>query len=202
MKFNVVLLTIIALLLTGGRVIAKDNQQKKEVMTGEEMQYYKWSTGALIGVTICGAYGEYRFMPELGLKAIGIYIFGADFNSMNRDEFIVSGIVAPVYHIFPDFPILDPVVMIGVVYSYHHWETKSIPYFGLKSGHTYREGNIHDVTFGGGFGLNFKFADRFKIGLNIWLNCDYAVSTTASLKKIKSGRILLPLPILEFTVQI
>jgi hypothetical protein len=202
MKFHAALIALIALLFFGSRINANENQQKTETRPGEEFHNYNWATGALFGITVCGAYGEYRFMPRLGLKAIGIYIFGADFNTMNRNEFIVSGAVAPVFHMTPDLPILDPVLMIGIVYSYHHWETRSIPYLGIKFEHTYRQGNIHDVTFGGGFGLNFKFADRLKIGFNLWLNCDYSVSTTSSLKKIKSGRMLLPLPLVEFTIQL
>ena len=195
------IITIIALLLTGSHVIAKENQQKIEIKPGDELHYYKGAAGALIGITVFGAYGEYRFMPELGLRISGIYIFGADFNDLNKDEFIVSGIIAPVYHMIPDLQILDPVLMIGVVYSYHRWETKSIKYLEINGSHTFRKGTIHDVTFGGGFGLNFKFADRFKIGLNLWLNCDYEVSTTSTLKKIKGGRIILPIPLLECTVQ-
>ena len=200
MKFIIAIITLIALLRYGARVSANEIEQEKEAIPAKVTQY-TWATGVLVSVTMFGAYGEYRFIPTVGLKAIGICILGADFNTMNRKEFILSGTITPVFHITPDLPILDPVLMLGIVYSYHHWETRSIPALEINGNTTLRQGNIHDVTFGGGLGLNFKFAERFKIGLNLWLNFDYAVSTSWTLKKIKNGRIILPLPLLEFTVQ-
>jgi hypothetical protein len=201
MKFHVALITLIALLLLGGNLSAKEIQQKKEAAPAEEDRYYKWATGALASITLFGAYGEYLFIPPVGIKAIGLFILGADFNTMNRKEYIVSGTLAPVFHLIPKMPILDPVLMVGIVYSYHHWETRAIPDVGIKCNRTLRQGNLHDITFGGGFGLHFKFADRFKIGFDLWLNLDYSLTTSWTLRKRKNGRILLPLPILEFTVQ-
>jgi hypothetical protein len=201
MKICLTLITLIALLLFVGTVRAEETQQEKEAAPAAEVLDYKGTAGALLSVTLFGAYGEYRFIPHLGLKAIGIYILGADFNTMNRKEYIVSGTIVPTFHIVPGFKLLDPVLMVGIVYSYHHWETRTIPALGLKCNRTLRQGNIHDVTFGGGFGLNFKFADRFKLGINLWFNIDYSLPTTWKLKKTKGGRILLPLPILEFAVQ-
>ena len=145
---------------------------------------------------MAGVQGEYTFIPHMGIRAVGLCIVGAGFNSMNRDEYILSAILTPVLHLGPELKILDPVLMLGFVYSYHHWESKL-----YKSNRTIREGNLHDFTFGAGIGFNFKFADRFKIGINLWLNYDYAVDTTITLKKKKANRIMLPVPIIEVTVQ-
>ncbi len=149
---------------------------------------------------MAGVQGEYAFIPEVGIRAVGLCIFGADFNSMNRDEYILSAIITPVLHLAPEFKILDPVLMLGFVYSFHHWESKAY-HLGMNSNSTIREGNLHDFTFGAGIGFNFKFANRFKAGINLWLNYDYGVDTNLSLRKKKGNRIILPVPLIELTVQ-
>jgi hypothetical protein len=184
--------------------------QKPEKIPGKQEQVqdkkpkgrniYKGSFSVLGGITMAGLQGEYTFIPEMGIRAVGLCILGADFNSMNRDEYIVSAIITPVLHLAPELEILDPVLMLGLVYSFHHWESKAYQ-MGIHRNITVREGNLHDVTFGAGLGFNFKFADRFKTGINLWLNYDYGVVTLPTLRKKKGNRIILPVPIIEFTVQ-
>jgi hypothetical protein len=178
--------------------------QKKTDKSGDpkpvEQHHYKGAIGVLGGITMVGLQGEYTFIPELGIRAVGLYIFGADFNSLNRDEYIVSAILTPVLHLTPNVKILDLVLMMGLVYSYHHWETRWNQ-FGINSIAAIREGYIQDFTFGFGFGFIFKFADRLKAGVNVWLNYDYSVVTTSALRKRKGNRIILPVPLIEFTVQ-
>ncbi len=174
--------------------------EKPEEPKPVKKQLYKGAIGVLGGITMVGLQAEYTFIPHMGIRAVGLYIFGADFNSLNKDEYIVSAILTPVIHLAPEAKILDPVIMIGFVYSYHHWETK-LYHIGNTNNFTFREGNINDFTFGAGLGLVFKFADRLKAGFNLWLNYDYSVTTTATLRKKKGNRIILPVPLIEFTVQ-
>jgi hypothetical protein len=192
---------LITLVMSDGiRAASRETGQKPELPEHSEQQQYKGSLSVLGGITMVGLQGEYAVVPEFGIKAVGLCIVGADFNSMNMDEYIISAIVAPVIHLAPEFKVLDPVLMIGLVYSYHHWESK-LSHISINIDRTVREGNLHDVTFGTGMGFNFKFADRFKIGINLWLNYDYSVVTTISMRKKKGNRILLPVPLIECTAQ-
>jgi hypothetical protein len=190
-------LVIMIILAAGARA---DEIRDKEPPADKEARH-AWSTGVLGGITMAGIQGEYRPIPELGIRVCGISIFGADFNLMNKDEYILSGLLAPVLHIAPDSSLLDPMLMFGAVYSYHHWETKNIELLDAGSSRTLRKGTIHDVTFGMGFGLNFRFAGRWKAGFDLWLNYDYEVKNMPSLKKTKGRRIILPLPLVECTVE-
>ena len=147
-----------------------------------------------------GAQLECTFNPYIGIRGVALFIPGANFNSLNRDEWILSAIVTPVLHLGPELPILDPVLMLGMVYSYHHWEMK-LSRLGIRSDKTIRKGNFHDVTFGAGLGFLFKFAGRFKTGVTLWINYDYSVDATFAMKKKKGDRIILPVPIIEFMAQ-
>ncbi len=188
----------ISLIMSGGiRAAERETEQKPE---HAEQRHYRCSISVLGGITMAGLQGEYAIIPEFGVRAVGLCIMGADFNSMNKNEYIISAIVAPVIHLAPEFKILDPVLMIGLVYSYHHWES-NLSHMNIHIDRTIRSGNLHDVTFGTGLGFNFKFADRFKTGINLWLNYDYSVMTTISMRKKKGNRILLPVPLIECTVQ-
>lgn len=193
---------IVIMLIMPDGVRAADRETEKIMERPERsgQRQYSGSISVLGGITMAGLQGEYTIIPEFGIRAVGLCIVGADFNSMNRNEFIFAAIVAPVIHLAPEFKILDPVLMIGLVYSYHHWESNLL-HMNIRSDRTIRSGNLHDVTFGTGLGFNFKFADRFKTGINLWLNYDYSVVTTVSMRKKKGNRILLPIPLIEFTVQ-
>jgi len=200
MKKKLLIITIMTVLSGLTARAAAVTPAKQEQVIPAERETYTGSAGILGGITMAGVHGEYAFVPHLGIRAVGLAIFGAGFNSMNRDEYILSAIVTPVLHLGPELQILDPILMLGFVYSYHHWESKT-GYLGLGSSRTVREGNLHDVTFGAGIGFLFKFADRFKAGVTLWLNYDYGVVTTYSLRKKKGGRIILPVPLIEFTAQ-
>jgi hypothetical protein len=196
-----VLIIFIAAILSGeGSIIARESPQKPEGAVPSQKQLYKGSIGILGGITMAAIQGEYNFIPELGVKAVGLCIIGADFNDMNRDEYILSGIVAPVLHLAPEKSFIDMVLMAGLVYSFHHWETKSSN-LGIHREITLREGNINDVTFGMGFGILFRFAERFKAGINLWLNYDYGVTALPSFRKTKGNRIILPVPLIECSAQ-
>ncbi|MBP7736762.1 MAG: hypothetical protein KA369_12370 [Spirochaetes bacterium] len=192
---------VIALIMSEGiRAAAPEKEPKPELPEHSERHPYRGSISVLGGITMAGLQGEYDFIPEFGVRTVGLCILGADFNSMNRNEYIIAAIIAPVIHLAPEFKILDPVLMIGLVYSYHHWESK-LSYLNIGIDRTVRRGNLHDVTFGTGMGFNFKFANRFKTGINLWINYDYSVVTTISMRKKKGNRILLPIPLIECTVQ-
>lgn len=201
---RIIVTSLAAVFLASGTEAAPVKEAAKTAKKTDEppkiTEYYKGAISTLGGVTMAGLQVEYTFIPEMGIRAVGLYIWGADFNSMNKDEYICSAILAPVLHLGPELKIADPVIMIGVVYSYHHWEMKGeLPITNRPI--TMRKGTIHDVTFGGGFGINLKYAGRLKTGFNLWLNYDYSVESTQTLRKKKGNRIVLPVPLIEFTVQ-
>jgi hypothetical protein len=196
----VLIISIAAVISGESGIYARESTPKIEGSAQAEKHQYKGSLGIMGGITMAAVQGEYRFIPELGVKTVGLCIIGADFNDMNRDEYILSGIVAPVMHLAPETSIIDMVLMAGIVYSFHHWETKSSN-LGLHREITVREGNIHDFTFGMGFGILFRFAERFKAGINLWLNYDYGVTALPSFRKTKGNRIILPVPLVECSAQ-
>lgn len=200
MKKLLLIFSIIAIVLLEYGLHAQNITKKPENPVQKEKSRNKGSIGVLGGISMAGVQAEYIPVPGFGLRAVGLCIIGAEFNDMKRNEFILSGIAAPVLHLAPETSSIDPVLMLGLVYSFHHWETRTSD-MGLNHRRTLRKGNIHDVTFGAGFGIVFKFADRLKAGLSLWLNYDYGVDTTTSLRKTKGNRILLPVPLAEFTVQ-
>ncbi|HOT44521.1 MAG TPA: hypothetical protein PLM53_02895 [Spirochaetota bacterium] len=198
---NIVLIITFMAVLSGPAAAAEEvNPAQQEQAQPAGRKPYKGSASIMGGITMAGVQGEYTFVPHVGIRAVGLAIFGAGFNSMNRDEYILSAIVTPVLHLGPELKILDTVLMLGLVYSYHHWESKA-SHPGVGGSRTVREGNLHDVTFGAGIGFLFKFADRFKVGINLWLNYDYGVVSTYTMRKKKGNRIILPVPLIEFTVQ-
>ena len=198
MKHTALILIIMAVLSGTVAPAAEVNPGKQAEKKPAGHKAYKGSASIMAGITMAGVQGEYTIVPHVGIRAVGLAIFGAGFNSMNRDEYILSAIVTPVLHLGPELKILDPILMLGFVYSYHHWESKT----GCPGGsRTIREGNLHDFTFGAGIGFLFKFADRFKMGVNLWLNYDYGVVTTYTMRKKKGSRIILPVPLVKFTVQ-
>ncbi len=198
---KLILIISITLIVSGARALrAQDTTGKPEDLKPASEHHHKGSISVLGGITMAGIQGEFTFIPHMGIRAVGLCILGADFNSMNRDEYIFSAIITPVLHLAPELEILDPVLMLGLVYSYHHWEVRS-NHIGINRASAIRKGNLHDVTFGAGLGFLFKFAGRFKTGINLWLNYDYGVVTTLTLRKKKGNRILLPVPLVEFTAQ-
>lgn len=200
MKKLQLITSIVAILSLACGLQAKEIKNKPGDAVQEEKSSYKGSLAVLGGVSMAGIQAEYTPDPAFGIRTVGLCIIGADFNDMNRHEYILSGILMPVLHLAPESRIFDPVLLFGMVYSFHHWEYR-ISNTGINRGITLRQGNLHDVTCGFGFGILFKFAERLKAGLNLWLNIDYSVETTTSLRKIKGNRILLPVPMAEFTVQ-
>ncbi|HNW27635.1 MAG TPA: hypothetical protein PKN50_04080 [Spirochaetota bacterium] len=200
MKDIVLIIAAMAVLSGAFAQAAEITPAKKETAKPPERKSYQCSASIMGGITMTGVQGEYTVVPHVGIRAVGLAIFGAGFNSMNRDEYILSAIATPVLHLGPELKILDMVLMLGFVYSFHHWESKT-SCLGLGGSRTLREGNLHDFTFGAGIGFLFKFADRFKVGINLWLNYDYGVVTTYTMRKKKGDRIILPVPLVEFTVQ-
>lgn len=194
------IVSIITTVFLTSVLCAQEITKKPETHQKAETSYYRGSLGILGGVTMAGIHAEYTPVPEIGVRAVGLCIFGADFNDMNRDEYILSGIITPVLHLAPESGIVDPFLMFGLVYSFHHWTTRATD-AGINRATTIRQGNLHDVTCGLGLGILFKFAGRLTAGLNLWLNIDYGVETTTSFRKKKGNRILLPVPLAEFSVR-
>lgn len=160
----------------------------------------KWNLGIITGTPMAGIHGEYLFIPELAMRVIALYIFGANFIEMNKSEYIITANLCLSYHIMGGKSFFDPVLMVGAVYSFHHWATKlNLYYSRYDKNFIIRQGNIQDITFGFGAGLNFICTKFFRIGLNLWFNYDYKVFISYQLKKLKGRRFILPVPIVEFT---
>ena len=201
MRRIIISFVVILLMAATHRLAAQD--EKKTPAADEEPAaefHYRWSMGIVTGPPIVGVHGEFMFIPELGVRVIGLYIFGANFVSMNKSEYILSVNTCLSYHFMGGKSFFDPVLMVGSVYSYHHWATKlNLYYNNHDRNFTIREGTIQDMTFGFGAGLNFICAKYFRIGLNLWFNYDYRVYISSRMKKLKGFRFILPVPIVEFT---
>src|SRR4030042_2623160 len=180
MKAIVYIAVIAVGILTAALTASEKKPERDAGRSSEQKDSMFGSVGPIIGVSVAGTQGEYRAAPVFGLRIIGIYIWGVDFNGLNADEYILSGIIAPVFHLIPESDFVDPVLMFGAVYSFHHWESKPSRDLHINSAAAIRKGAIHDITFGTGLGLNFMFASRYAAGLGVWLNYDYEVKETRS----------------------
>ncbi len=143
---------------------------------------------ATSGIAV-GAQIEYRFIRQLGVRAMGVYVYGTGKKHgpiVSKGEDLFSAIATPVVYIPTPVGFIEPVLFFGLAYSHYRWGSS---YFNIR-------GTINDVTFGGGAGIGFIVAPFCRIGVNCWINCDYRIKREYGIKK-KGNRLALPMPFLD-----
>lgn len=144
---------------------------------------YKAAFGIIGNHKALGIQGEYKSVKNFGAKAIMAKVFGYEKSS----EYGYAGIALLTYYIPTKIKLVEPVIGVGGIYTLYHW---TLPY---------KSGDIHDVNFGGGFGINFRFSDSFRTGINIFVANGYNSGYRQGEIKITSRQVLiLPTLTLEF----
>jgi len=142
------------------------------------------TSGIAAGVQI-----EYRFIRPLGIRAMGISVYGTGKKHgpiVSKGETLIAAIATPAFYIPTPVEFLEPVLFFGLSYSHYRWKS---PYFKIS-------GVLDDITFGGGGGLGFIVAPFCRIGVNCWINYDYRIIQEYGIRK-KGKRIALPMPFID-----
>lgn len=114
---------------------------------------HKLSVGILGTYKAVGLQADYRFTDRWGVKLAGARQFDYD----REKEYGLAGIGLITYYLPTNSPIIEPLVGLGTVGSFYHWDLAG------------RSGTVRDWNVGGGFGTNFRFSERFKTGVNVLL---------------------------------
>jgi len=175
---------------TDEKAAADSDLGRSEPVTGEDklgFKSYKIAVGIVVNAAAAGLHFEYRFIPYIGVKLMLFDVFGLALEEgskiLDPGEFLVTGLLAPTLHFPVKKNLLDPYLFCGMIYSHFHW-------IHSKSG---KEGNIRDLTFGGGVGLGIRLTDFLDMGINIWCNYDYRVDWSDT-RAEKGSRVVMVLP--------
>jgi hypothetical protein len=133
-----------------------------------------------------GLQGELKFTSNIGIRLIGIRVFGYK----DKDEYSYGAFLAGVYHIPIKYSMLDPFIGLGGTYSYNHWEWKL---YNVR-------GNVQDISYAGGLGVGLILSKHIEIGSSIWLYNAYKKRIYWNGRAEKIGRKLIPLPVLELNI--
>ena len=145
----------------------------------ESFKKYRSAYGVMGNHRALGIQGEYKFVRDFGFKVLGAKVLG--YEKANDYGYAVISLIT--YYIPSKIKYIEPVLGLGGMYTLYHWNVSR------------KSGDIHDITFGGGFGLNFRFNDYFRTGINLFLANNYTSSYRQGYLK-KTGRELLVLPTL------
>ena len=144
---------------------------------------YKAAIGIIGNHKALGIQGEYKFANSFGIKGIGAKVFGYEKTS----EYGYAGIALFTYYIPTKIKFIEPVLGVGGIYTLYHW---TLPY---------NNGDINDVNFAGGFGINFRFSDHLRTGINMFFANGYNTGYRQGEIKITSRKLMiLPTLTLEF----
>ena len=141
---------------------------------------YKSAVGFLGNHKVLGIQAEYKFTKHFGFKAIGAKVLGYE----NSSEYAYTAIGLITYYLPTSVKYIEPVFVAGGIYTLYHWTI-------LNRRGIIRSGDIHDINVGAGFGINFRFSDRFRTGIHLFLANHYSTSYTRSQVKITGRKILL-----------
>ncbi|UYZ65160.1 hypothetical protein [Hymenobacter weizhouensis] len=144
---------------------------------------YRLAAGILATYQAVGVQAELRFSSRFALKAVG----ARSLDYVRREEHGGAGIGLLTYYLPSRHPFLEPLVGVGGVYSWYHWN--------LLGG----SGTLHDLNVGGAFGTNFCFSRRFRAGVNVFLANGFRAEYREGTMSIV-GRRLLAMPTLTLDV--
>ncbi|HOO71676.1 MAG TPA: hypothetical protein PK926_07930 [Spirochaetota bacterium] len=175
---------------TDEKAAADSDLGRSEPVTSEDkmgFKSYKIAVGIVVNAAAAGLHFEYRFIPYIGVKLMLFDVFGLALEEgskfLDPGEFLITGLLAPTLHFPVKKNLLDPYLFCGMIYSHFHW-------IHSKSD---KEGNIRDLTFGGGVGLGIRLTDFLDMGINIWCNYDYRVDWSDT-RAAKGPRVVMVLP--------
>lgn len=151
----------------------------------ENKNKHDLTIGFIANPLTLGVETEYKFYKNIGVRFIGTRILGYQ----RPNEYGYAGIGLITFSAPSDFKLLEPVIGFGCVYTLYHWDYK-----GFK-------GDITDLNIGGGFGTNFKFTDRFKAGINLFLANGYEAKFRNGINSITNRKMLIfPTLSIDFTL--
>jgi|GEM_PF-1053869 len=176
MKLNKIIIAVTLFFTIYNNLSAANNS----ILNSEKLKSF--NAGIAFNSEMVSLEVEYNLQFGLGFRYIGIYVFGL---GLNENEFIITNVLTLIYNFNINGTIM-PVIFFGINYSFHKWYISSFE----------TTGNIHDFTFGGGFGLCFKIKNTLIIGINLWINYDYKIKQNFN-QIVKSDRFLLFIPFLD-----
>ncbi|SMB92959.1 hypothetical protein SAMN00120144_3328 [Hymenobacter roseosalivarius DSM 11622] len=145
---------------------------------------YKVALGVLGTYQAVGLQTELRFSDQFAFKAVGALSFD---KGRRAGENSGAGIGLLTYYIPTNHPFIEPLVGLGGIYSWYHWEL-----YGTS-------GTIHDVNVGGGLGTNLRFSNHFRTGFNVFLGNGFRAEYQGDKMSTVSRRLLiLPTLTLDF----
>ena len=144
-------------------------------------QDYHLSLGIVGTTRAVGLQAELPLPRNLSIRLVGV----KELNYQRATEYGYTGVGLLAYTFPSRIDFIEPFIGIGPVYSIYHWD--------LLNAH----GNIHDVTLGGGFGINFRFNEQFRAGINLFLvNTFVAEYNSLDREMVKDRRQLQVFPTL------
>ncbi|GAB2870483.1 hypothetical protein [Hymenobacter ruber] len=146
---------------------------------------YTVALGILGNPKVLGVQAEGRFGPHFGGRLVATQVF----DSHRQNEFSAGGIGLLTYYIPLQNPRLEPVVGIGGIYSLYHWDL----------GPNANKGTLADFNVGGGMGLNLRFSNDFRAGINVLFANGFVADYQAG-EMCVASRKLLVMPALTFDI--
>ena len=148
-------------------------------------QKYRVALGILGNPKVLGVQAEGRFGQHFGGRLVATQVF----DSHRQNEFSAGGIGLLTYYIPLKNPRLEPVVGIGGVYSLYHWDL----------GPNGNKGTLTDFNVGGGMGLNLRFSNDFRAGINVLFANGFVADYQADEMRIVRRKLLV-MPALTFDI--
>ncbi|MBH8569313.1 hypothetical protein KB206_10485 [Microvirga sp. STS02] len=141
---------------------------------------YTVALGILGNPKVLGVQAEGRFGTHFGGRLVATQVF----DSHRQNEFSAGGLGLLTYYIPLKNPRLEPVVGIGGVYSLYHWD------LGPNSNNSNTKGNLTDFNVGGGMGLNLRFSNDFRAGINVLLANGFVADYQAGDMRVASRKLI------------
>ena len=174
------LLPLLLFSLAAPRLAAQEVPTKPAIY-----QKYTVALGILGNPKVLGVQAEGRFGQHFGGRLVATQVF----DSQRQNEFSAGGIGLLTYYIPLKNPRLEPVVGIGGVYSLYHWDL----------GPNDKKGNLTDFNVGGGIGLNLRFSNEFRAGINVLVANGFVAGYQADDMRVLRRKLLV-MPALTFDI--
>lgn len=113
-----------------------------------------WLAVGVVGTTeAAGVQAELRLPKNFSVRLAGLRVLS--YERDNEYGYLTAGLLT--YTFSSSISFLEPSIGLGGTYYLYHWNEFN------------RQGNFQDLSGGGGLGLNFRFSERFRAGVNLYL---------------------------------